>query len=339
MLSWLKSRGSIGSFLGVLSLSALLAELAAAEAFFTYKGRDYSAKELSPKLQQTAFDIELDTYTRRTALAEDAILDLHIAEQQKKSGQTRAQVEASLYKISEPSDKDVKAWFEANKQRIPTGYTLEQIQGDIKTLLKNEQQAEQRRQLVETLKRSGHFALRQAEPVAIPVTIATAGAPSIGASQPKVTIVEFADYLCSHCRHAATALDKLVKAYPQTVQLIYLDFPIRSPVSTDIAKGAACAQKQGRFWEFHDLAFSKQESLTAASPTALAQELKLDAEAFKTCFDAVETARQVAASKAEAERLGLSGTPAVFVNGRLVRGYEEEMLKKEVEKILKAGRS
>jgi protein-disulfide isomerase len=91
-----------------------------------------------------------------------------------------------------------------------------------------------------------------------------------------------------------------------------------------VSEAARCANEQGKFWQFHDAAYSGAVG-TDVSPSAmetLAAKAQLDLAAFKQCLDSGRHQAAIQADLAEAERLGLSGTPAFFVNGRLITGAQ-----------------
>ncbi len=90
------------------------------------------------------------------------------------------------------------------------------------------------------------------------------------------------------------------------------------------AKSAAVATEaafqQGKFWEMHDLIFQNQKQLSAEKYYELAGTLGLDAAKFKKDFASVEIQKTVEKDSQEAASLGVTGTPAFFVNGRFLSG-------------------
>ena len=105
--------------------------------------------------------------------------------------------------------------------------------------------------------------------------------------------------------------------YGDRLRVVFVDFPINpSGISRIVARGAACAAEQGRFWDYHDLAFERQRQLDASAPGTLAAALKLDMTAFQSCLAAPRAQAVVARGAAEAARLGLDSTPTLFLNGR-----------------------
>ncbi len=324
----------------LLVVSLLAGSPALAEPLFKYKGKAFEAKDLTVPMQQTLFDLESESYMRREALAEQAMIEMYLDEEAKKAGKSRTDYEATVFKTTEPTEKEVSTWFEANKARIPPGYKLEQIAGDIKQLLKGEQKKKVHDELVAKLKADGTMAFVGTEPVAPIVKVDTLGYPMKGAKDAKVQIVEFADYQCPHCKEAVADLDAIVKKYDGKVSLVFMDFPInQSGISTMVSHGAYCAEQQGKYWEYNNLAFEKQRTLDKDSPKALAKDLKLDEKKFDECYASEAPKTRVAKAKAEGEKVGVGGTPTIFVNGRKVRGHASPEIAKEIEKALKGGQS
>lgn len=160
------------------------------------------------------------------------------------------------------------------------------------------------------------------------VALETQSAPVKGSPNPKLTLVVFSDFTCSHCRNAAFLLDRLLPEYRKDLKLVYKHQvhdracnPYKEHLSPQqscqLAKAAICAQKQGKFWEYHDLLFENPE---AGKLVSFAQEVGLEREAFETCLKNPETDAALLKDLEEAHRLGVSSTPTLFLNGRKVQG-------------------
>ncbi len=334
-----RGRLSVGASVvkGTLLISMLLAASAApAATLFKYQGKAYGDADLTVTQRQQLFDIEQDRYQRMTALAEQVLVDQHIAAEAKRSGKTAEQVEAGLFAAPEPSEKEISAWYEANKSRVPSQYKLEQITGEIKTLLKNEAAKKKRDDLVAELSKKGKLELSTTAPVSPVLQIDTKGYPVKGPAKAAVQIVEFADYQCPHCFEANEALKKVLPKFEGKVNFVYMDYPINhSGISLVVAHGAVCADEQGKFWPYHDLAFEKQRTLSKDSPAALAKELGLDEKAFATCLAGDAAKQKVAKAQAQGQSLGISGTPTLYLNGKRTTAHDEAGLTTAIEAALK----
>ncbi len=306
-----------------------------ADAIFKYNGKTYTSADLPASARQNLHDLEIESFARTEALAEQAMIDIWLDEQAAAKKKPRSEIEAAVFNAAEPTPKEIETWYEENKNRLPPGYKIEQISADIKNLLIGEARKKSREKVVADLKKTGIYSLLITEPEAPIFNIDTAGYNSKGSGSAKVTITEFADYQCPHCKAAKATLDKLMKTFDGKVRLVFIDFPVNpSGISLDVAHGAFCAGKAGKYWQYHDLAYERQTTLDKNSPVALAKDLKLDEKAFDTCMKSDEPKKFVEKSKAEGDKIGISGTPALFLNGKKVKGYDEQSLAAEIQKML-----
>jgi protein-disulfide isomerase len=160
-----------------------------------------------------------------------------------------------------------------------------------------------------------------------------AGNPSEGPTDAKVTIVEFSDFECPHCREFSQILRSIEPQYPQ-VRIVFKDFPLTQihPWSETAAIAARCAyiQQPSAFWTFQAQIFDNQDLISAENVwdklTALAAQDNLDADAFKTCMSSPEAKQAVQANHREGEALNINSTPTVFVNGRPLIGGDKATL-------------
>ena len=88
------------------------------------------------------------------------------------------------------------------------------------------------------------------------------------------------------------------------------------------AEAADCANAQGKFWEYHDKLFENQKALADDDLKKYAADIGLDAEAFKTCYESGKFRADVDKDFADGQSVGVSGTPAFFINGRFLSGAQ-----------------
>jgi protein-disulfide isomerase len=175
------------------------------------------------------------------------------------------------------------------------------------------------------------------------VTADPGAGTATGPEDAPVTIMEFADFLCPHCREFNALTGRLVRqnlAVPGgPLRWISYDFPLR-PESIPPTLAAHCAGDQGKFWQMHDLLFARVQSWATASDqvgafTDLASDLGLDDNEFRACLRERRHLKQVLSARAYGEQLGVNGTPTLFLNGRVVeptrRNYSYEGLAALVE--------
>jgi protein-disulfide isomerase len=156
----------------------------------------------------------------------------------------------------------------------------------------------------------------------------------LGNPDAPVTIIEFSDFQCPFCRKFyKETLPQIKKDYILTgkAKLVYRDFPLVQihPGATPAAEGAECAKEQGKFWEMHDVIFDEQEKqgsgtiqFTADDVKKWAAKLGLNTSKFNQCLDSEKYKQEVEKDIADGSAAGVTGTPAIFVNGRLIVGAQ-----------------
>ena len=165
--------------------------------------------------------------------------------------------------------------------------------------------------------------------------------PALGEANAPVTIIEFSDYQCPFCGKFFTETEgQLRKEYVETgkVKLVYRDFPLEfHPEAEPAALAADCANEQGKFWEYHDLLFTNQAELSDANYKKWAADLGLDTTKFNTCYKKLKYLDEVKKDMADGQKYGVSGTPAFFVNGKMITGAQPyAIFKQEIDTAVSA---
>ncbi len=150
------------------------------------------------------------------------------------------------------------------------------------------------------------------------ISIATTGAPSIGAADAPVVIVEFIDYQCPFCaHHFRTTLPVLREQYVDTGKLRYVvrHFPLEAihDKAFKAHEAAHCADEQGHYWPMHERLLTHQEVVDRDGLIAMAEAVGLDRKAFVACLDSGRQAAAVRADIAAGNAAGVSGTPSFFL--------------------------
>ncbi len=156
-----------------------------------------------------------------------------------------------------------------------------------------------------------------------------------------VTIVEFSDYECPFCaRFYVQTYGQIEEEYINTgkVKLVYRDFPLSiHPNAQKAAEAAECAGEQGKYYEMHDLLFENGASGGVDSYKAYAGQIGLNLADFNNCLDSGAMASEVQKDFQEGQQYGVQGTPAFFINGKLISGAQPyNVFKQEIEAALAA---
>jgi protein-disulfide isomerase len=158
------------------------------------------------------------------------------------------------------------------------------------------------------------------------------GSPSKGTDAAPVTIVEFADFECPHCRAAVPQLDAVMAAHPDKVRLVYKFVSLPMHVHAEAAARAAwAAGQQGKFWEMEHLLFERQDHLEQNDLDRYARILKLDVPKWKSDIDSQGAKDRLAQDHKLEESLKLKGTPTIYINGRELDIEQDESLEERVQ--------
>ena len=167
--------------------------------------------------------------------------------------------------------------------------------------------------------------------------ISTTGAPTLGPADAPVTIVVFKDFECPPCAKAVPLLKEVVNAYPEQVKLVFKNFPLGMHKNAKTAALAGmAADRQGKFWPFHNLLFANYNKLNPNKINQLAEQAGLDMARFESDRKDPRLQQQLSADQREGQRVGVRGTPTIFVNGRRLpqrsRAVFDQVIKAELAK-------
>jgi protein-disulfide isomerase len=310
------SRSLIGVALG-MSLTAFANQAAAGEqsaaVVAEVNGQKVSRAELE---QKQTLDARYQTY-----LAEREALDRAIEERlvEMQARRENLSVEQLLQRevtsqVKDPTDEQVQIFYEGMRTDEPLAAAREKIVATIRQI----RLAKARAAYLQSLRSQASVHVALAPPEA---DVAVNDAPRRGSQNAPVLLVEFADYECPYCRAVHPEVEKLQDEFGDRLAFAFKDFPL--PMHANAAKAAEaarCAGAQGKFGGFHDLLFAKGKKMDVAQLKEDARALGLDAAQFARCLDSNEQTGAVRSDLAQAQRLGLTGTPAFFINGHFLSG-------------------
>lgn len=161
----------------------------------------------------------------------------------------------------------------------------------------------------------------------VPVEINISGSPMKGNKNAKVVFVEFTDYQCPFCsRHYTETYSQIIKNYINNskVLLVIKDFPLNfHEEAQKAAESAHCVREQKGdtgYFAMHDKLFENQQSLSVENEKKWAKELGVNGDKFDTCLDSGKFAKYVTNDLNYGQDLGVTGTPAFFINGKIIEG-------------------
>ncbi len=285
----------------------------------TVNGKGITQDEVDSSITSQLFPLQQQIAAIRKIALENLILRTILENEAKKKGisveELRKQLTAG--KVEVPSSQAEEIYLEnaTTFAAMSRDEAIERIRLDLET------QARMRnyRDALLKLKESSRVQNLLDEPT-LPSGALGANSPSIGATAAAITITEFSDFQCPYCKEVQSALKQVRQTYGNNVRLIFKHLPLKiHPQAFASAQAAFCAGEQGSFWQYHDALFAS-ENLSPEIFVQTATRLGLNPAEFKACSESETSRAAVLEDVQEARRLGIDGTPAFIINGKLVSG-------------------
>ena len=218
----------------------------------------------------------------------------------------------------EPNEVEIATWFKENQDRV-NGRTLDQVRPQIADLLRKERHTAAAAKLEDRIRAERKVAVTY-QPFRL--QFANEGAPTKGSDKALVTLVEFSDFQCPYCQRVAPTLKQVEAKYGDKVRIVYRQYPLSNIHANAFkaAEASLCANEQGKFWPLHDAMFADQTKLSVSELKETAGRLGVDRKKFDACLNAGRYVEQVQNDLKEGQRAGVTGTPALFLDGRAIDG-------------------
>jgi protein-disulfide isomerase len=161
--------------------------------------------------------------------------------------------------------------------------------------------------------------------------------PARGPAGAPVTVVMFSDFQCSACSAVHPVLKAAMVPYADKIRFVVRDFPLESihENAFKAALAAGAANAQGKFFEYTELLYTRQDALDDASLKKYAAELGLNVKQFELDFNSEKTAAEVRKDIADGESYSINSTPTIFINGVRVRDLSPGGLRRSIERALR----
>jgi protein-disulfide isomerase len=178
-------------------------------------------------------------------------------------------------------------------------------------------------------------ALLGKEPGSQVQTVPIGDSPVRGNPNAPITLVMFGDYQSDYTARAQYVVKRLLATYPQRLRFVYKHYPLTQvhPLANDAALAALSAERQGLFWEYHDLLFQNARRLDNAVMLVLAEQAGLDVTRFDRDRRSLGVLERLQSDEKLGTTLGVAGLPALYLNGRLMPTWRYDYLQSQIEKL------
>ncbi len=305
-----------------------------ARVFATVNGRNITSGDIEDSLRPLVFSVQEQVYSLRKRALDLKINDILLeAEAQKRKVTTGALLEAEV-KPAATTDADAQKFYDENKERINGDFA--QVKPQIVQYLDEQAKGKATSAFADRLRTAATIQTFLAEPVPPTYDIATDDQPAKGLATAPVTLVEFTDYQCPSCAQQFPVIERIIAEMGDRVRVVVRDYPLTMHANAfKAAEAAEAAREQGKYWEYTALLFRNQSALEVSHLKQYATSLGLDRARFDAALDSGKFADKVRRDILDGDKVGVTGTPSLFVNGRRVNDRTYEGLKAAIEAALK----
>ena len=318
----------------VTEVTAPKNEAERARVLATVKGEPITSGDIEDSLKALVFDIQEQVYKLRKDELDLTINDTLLTQEAGRRKITTTALLDMEVKPAAVTDAQAQTFFNENKERISGDFT--ESKDAIKRYLEQIEVRRAEGAFVEKLRAAASIQVFLTTPESPVFSISTTNQPSLGKDNAPVTIIAFTDYQCPSCASMHPSLERVVKEYGDKVRLVARDFPLTQHAEAfKAAEAAEAAREQGKYWEYIQVLLKNQSLLTVDKLKGYATEVGLDRTRFDSALDTGKFKESVQLDIDDGIRLGLKGTPTLFVNGRRVSVKSYEDLKALVDAALK----
>jgi protein-disulfide isomerase len=299
-------------------------------------GKQITAGDIETSLRPLIFNVQEQVYALRKQDLDLKINDMLLTQEaQKRQITSRALLEAEVSaKVPRVTEAQAQEFYQQNKERISGDFA--QTRDHIIQYIQENREREATLAFSQQLRRAAAVQINLTAPESPVFEIASDDQPIKGNPNASVTIVEFTDFQCPSCAQQHPVMERIVSEFGDRVRLVVRDFPLSQHNNAPkAAEAAEAAREQGKYWEYIAVLFRNQSALEVDKLRQYASELGLDRARFDASLNSGKFAEKVQRDLLDGERLGVNGTPTLYINGKRVSDRSYESLKARVEAALK----
>jgi protein-disulfide isomerase len=305
--------------------------------FATVNSTTITSADIEDSLKPLIGNIQDQVYKLRLQSLDMTINDMLLGQEAGKRGITKTALLDTEVKAKRRTVTDAEAqkFYDENKERINGDYA--QLKPQILQYLQERADHENEQAFADRLRSGSRIEMFLIEPEAPVYKIAIDDQPMRGNPNATTTFVMFTDYQCPSCAEEHPILERLIAEFGDRVKFVVRDYPLNQHAEAETAAAAAeAARAQGKYWDYVALLYRNQSALQVDKLKEYASQLKLDRAKFDLALASEATKEKVVRDMRDGDKVGVNGTPTIFVNGKMVKDRSYEGLQSVLNASLKA---
>lgn len=228
----------------------------------------------------------------------------------------RAEVDG---KIGEPSQSETEAFYNMYKARL-NNQPLASVKEELIKQIKLQKRGSIYNGFISDLKKQAKLEIYMKRPR---INVATDGDPAKGNPKAPITLIEFSDFQCPFCKRGRLVIQQILDTYKDKIYYVFRDFPLSfHKQAKKAAMAAECAGDQNKYWPYSAVLWEKQGDFEPEKLKQYAKDLGLNTKKFNDCLDTDKFSNEIDKDQQDGMQVGVSGTPAYFINGIMLSGAQ-----------------
>jgi len=225
-------------------------------------------------------------------------------------------------KTTPATEAEIEQFYTMMARRLQ-GKPLAEVRDVVVGELNRRKQGELAQKFIEGLRTQANTKNTLPMPEVPRIQVSADDDPFIGPVDAPITIIQFAEFQCPYCGKAGESIDQVMKEYDGKIKMVYRDFPLGfHDRAIPAAVAANCAGEQDKYWEMHKLLMNNQRALDESTLISHATSLELDMSKWEICRKDDTQVEEVKKDMADGAAVGVTGTPAFFINGVMLSGAQ-----------------
>lgn len=291
------------------------------DALAKIDGEPITDAEVSERVKNNLARVESQIFDIKNDGLQDLIQEKLLAkeaEKRKMSVDELLKVEVED-KVEAPSQQELESFYSIAKERFNNA-PLEQVKDQLVQQIKGTKKNSLYSKFLSQLKEGTKVEILMQRPR---IEVSVDDDASKGPATAPITLIEFSDFQCPFCKRARATVQQILDTYKDKVHYVFRDFPLSFHKNAQKdAESAECAGEQGKYWEYNTLLWEKQGSQEVDQLKQYAKDMGLNANKFNECLDSGKFAKEIEKDESDGAAVGVTGTPAYFINGIFISGAQ-----------------
>ena len=301
----------------------------------TVNGKPITSGDVEDSLRPLVFVVQLQVFKLIVDSVSLIVNDTLLQQEAKKRNTTpkdliTLEVDQKAKKVSEA---DAQAFYNQNKAQIVGEYNA--VKTQLIGYLQDQESDKAANAFVERLRQGAAIKTFLTAPDPPTYAIAVDDKATKGKATAPITLVEFTDYQCPDCQRAQPIIEAMATKYGDNLRIVIRNFPLSKHNNAfKAAEAAEAARAQGKYWEYVAILFQNQNALSIDNLKTYATKVGIDRKAFDAALDSGQYFEKVQTDLMDGQKIGVGGTPSVYINGRPVLNVTTEGLTSAIDATL-----